>query len=59
MRRFKDRPLGKATMNDSTLTLTDTLRGPVEKPMRLLALGLCMEALFLYIRYVVSTAIGI
>ncbi|EIW64627.1 RTA1 like protein [Trametes versicolor FP-101664 SS1] len=55
VRRFKDRPLGKATMNDSTLTLTDTLRGPVEKPMRLLALGLCMEALFLYIRGIYRT----
>lgn len=54
VRRVQDRPLRKATMkdSDSAQTLIGGYRGPIGKPMQLLALGLCIEAFFLYIRFV-------
>ncbi|KAH9858165.1 RTA1-like protein [Lenzites betulinus] len=58
-RRIKDKPFTK-TMNASGSTETFVpptiaYRGPIEKPLMHLALGLCMEALFLYIRGIYRT----
>ncbi|KAI0825087.1 RTA1 like protein [Trametes gibbosa] len=58
VRRFKDRPLRKpSTMNDtdSIRTLVDEAWRPVGRPMRLLAIGLCIEATSLYIRGIYRT----
>ncbi|KAH9858164.1 RTA1 like protein [Lenzites betulinus] len=60
VRRFKDMPLRKATSSDSgsIRTLVGGAGGPVGRPMRLLAVGLCMEATFLGIYRTIELADG-
>ncbi|KAI0778233.1 RTA1 like protein [Trametes elegans] len=53
-RRIKDKPLKRVTGNGSSDDMT-VFGKPLERPMMLLAIGLCIETVLLYIRAVYRT----